>query len=97
MPISARGYIEATNVAITGTVSSRFLEGTIYALDRTLSVTATTGTMAVHFDNSTLEALTALTDVVTSQLQPALVNSINNTFTPILNADLLTARGWSFP
>jgi sugar lactone lactonase YvrE len=96
--ISARGYIEGTNLAIVATVSSRNLEGTIYALDRIVSVNSSPGAIAIHLDNSTLDTFAALTSALTAQFQATLVNSIvSSTFTPILDADLLAARGWIFP
>ena len=97
LPISARGYGVGANLAIAGTVSSRNLEGNIFTLDRTISVNSSTGAIAIHFDNPTLEALTSLTGILAPQLQPMLANSINSTFTPILNANLLSVRGWIFP
>jgi len=84
-------------LAVVGTVSSRNLEGTIYALDRTISVNSTIGTLVVQTDSAILNAAGAALSTLGGQLQAALVNAIDNSISSTIDAALLGARGWIFP
>ena len=96
--VSSRAYFEGTNFTVTGIVSRRKLEGTIFVLDRILSVTATTEATALHFSDPFFDAYAATIKPYFAAQQDAVTASlINQTLVPTLNAQLLSARGWIFP